>query len=170
MVLGLPLAFVPVQLLEMLGSPRIGSSQFGWIGVDAASPIYVRGLDPLGTVAGWVMAAGLIAVVPALALLLLRYRRFGADQRRQIQWPLYALSLSAISIVVLSFEPAPPAIPFWLGVTLWSASLLPVRLAMNRRHQPEIEDAIRARSSRRLWHPSRRTCPAPPQIAAGQSY
>jgi signal transduction histidine kinase len=146
-VRGLPLAFVPLQLLELLGSRRIGSSQFGWVALDAASPIYVRGLDPIGSAAGAVIGANLLAVVPALALLLLRYRRFGVDQRRQIKWPLYALSVSAVSVVVMTFGPGPPAIPFWLaaGQYVITQALLPAGLAMGivMNRGLDIDDVIR---------------------------
>ena len=92
-VRALPPAFLPLALLYLLGSPRVGTNQFGWIPLDAASPLYIRGLDPIGTAAGALIDANLLVIVPALALLLLRYRRFGAEQRRQIKWPLYALSV-----------------------------------------------------------------------------
>ncbi|MDQ6774598.1 MAG: GAF domain-containing sensor histidine kinase [Candidatus Dormibacteraeota bacterium] len=146
-VRGLQLAFVPVQLLQLLGSPRVGTSQFGWAALDAISPIYVRGLDPVGAIAGAVITANLLAVVPALALLLLRYRRFGTDQRRQIKWPLYAVSLSAISFAVLAFGPGPPTIPFWVAATqyLITQALLPAGLAMGivMHRALDIEDVIR---------------------------
>jgi signal transduction histidine kinase len=147
LVRGLPLAFVPLQLLQLLGSARIGTSQFGWLTLDAASPLYARGLDPIGAVAGAVLGANLLALVPALALLVLRYRRFGREQRLQIQWPLYALSLSAISIVFLTFGPGPPAIPFWIAAVWYVATLalLPAGLAMGivAHRDLDIEDVIR---------------------------
>ena len=147
MVRGLPLAFLPLLLLQLLGSPRVGTSQFGWVALDAASPIYVPGLDPIGAAAGAVMAANLLAIVPALALLVLRYRRFGEEQRRQIKWPLYAVSVSAISFVLLSVGPGPPTIPFWVGAAqyLGTQALLPAGLAMGivMHRGLDIEDVIR---------------------------
>jgi signal transduction histidine kinase len=146
-VRGLPLAFLPVQLLQLLGSPRVGVNQFGWVAFDAASPIYMPGLDPVGAAAGAVMAANLVAIVPALALLVLRYRRFGGEQRRQIKWPLYAVSVSAISFVLLSLGPGPPTISFWLAATWYLATqaLLPAGLAMGivMHRGIDIEDVIR---------------------------
>jgi len=146
-VRGLPLAYLPVQVLELLGSPRVGASQFGWVAFDAASPIHVPGLDPIGAAAGAVMAANLVAIVPALALLVLRYRRFGSEQRRQIKWPLYAVSVSAISFVLLSVGPGPPTIPFWVGAAqyLGTQALLPAGLAMGivMHRGLDIEDVIR---------------------------
>jgi signal transduction histidine kinase len=128
----LPPAFLPLALLYLLGSPRVGTSQFGWVALDAASPLYVRGLDPIGAAAGAVIDANLLVIVPALALLFLRYRRFGADQRRQIKWPLYALCVSAISVAVLAFSPGPPAIPFWIAAVQYvgTMALLPAGLAL----------------------------------------
>lgn len=131
-VRGLPLTFLPVVLLYLLGSQRVDTNQFGWVPLDAASPLYVGGLDPVGTAAGAVIGANLLVVVPALALLLLRYRRFGAAQRGQIRWPLYALSVSAISVVVLAFAPGPPVMPFWIAAIQYvgTMALLPAGLAL----------------------------------------
>ena len=146
-VRGLPPAFLPLVLLYMVGSPWVGTSQFGWVTLDAASPIYVRGLDPIGAAAGAVIGANLLAIIPGLALLLLRYRRFGGDQRRQIRWPLYALSVSALSVVVMAFAPGPPAMPFWLaaGQYLITMALLPAGLAMGivMHRGLDIDDVIR---------------------------
>jgi signal transduction histidine kinase len=146
-VRGLPLAFLPLVLLYLLGSPRVGTNQFGWVNLDAGSPLYVRGLDPMGTAAGAVIGATLLVVVPALALLLLRYKRFGAEQRRQIKWPLYALSVSAISVVVLAFAPGPPAMPFWIAAVQYvgTMALLPSGLALGIvvHRGLDIDDVIR---------------------------
>ena len=146
-VRGVPLAFLPLVLVYLLGSQRIGTNQFGWVNLDAASPLYVHGLDPVGAGAGAVIGATLLVVVPALALLLLRYRRFGSDQRRQIRWPLYALSLSAISVVLLAFSPGPPAIPFWIAAVqyLGTMALLPAGLVMGivMHRGLDIDDVIR---------------------------
>ena len=146
-VRSVPLAFLPLVVLYLLGSPRIGTSQFGWVSLDAASPLYVRGLDPVGAVAGAVIGATLLVVVPALAILLLRYRRFGAEQRRQIKWPLYALSVSAISVVVLALAPGPPAIPFWIAAVQYvgTMALLPAGLALGivMHRGLDIDDVIR---------------------------
>jgi signal transduction histidine kinase len=117
------------------------------VSLDAASPLYVRGLDPVGAVAGAVIGATLLVVVPALAVLLLRYRRFGAEQRRQIKWPLYALSVSAISVVVLALAPGPPAIPFWIAAVQYvgTMALLPAGLALGivMHRGLDIDDVIR---------------------------
>jgi len=131
-VRGLPVAFMPLAFLYLIGSPRVDTNQFGWVNLDAASPLYIRGLDQIGAAAGAVIGANLLVVVPALALLLLRYRRFGAEQRRQIRWALFALSVSAISVVVLAFSSGPPAIPFWIAAVQYvgTMALLPAGLAL----------------------------------------
>ena len=145
-VLGLPLAFVPLVLLQLLESTRVGTDQFGWVALSAASPIYVGGLDPIGSIAGAIVGANLLAIVPALALLLLRYRRFGGEQRRQIKWPLYALAVSAIGVLALTFIPA-PAFPFWVAAPVYvgTQALLPAGLAMGivTYRGLDIEDVIR---------------------------
>ena len=125
----------------------MGTSQFGWVPLDAASPLYIRGLDLVGAAAGDVIDANLLVIVPALALLLLRYRRFGAEQRRQIKWPLYALSVAALSVVVLAFSPGPPAIPFWVAAVQYvgTMALLPAGLALGivMHRGLDIDDVIR---------------------------
>jgi signal transduction histidine kinase len=142
-----PLAFAPLALLDFLGSPRVGTSQFGWVPLDAASPLYIRGFDLVGAAPGDVIDANLLVIVPALALLLLRYRRFGPEQRRQIKWPLYALSVAALSVLVLAFSPGPPAIPFWVAAVQYIATmaLLPAGLALGivMHRAIDIEDVIR---------------------------
>jgi signal transduction histidine kinase len=143
----LPAAFLPLQLLQLVGSSRVGTSQFGWLTLDAPSPIYVRGLDLVGASAGALIDANILVVVPALALLLLRYRRFGEEQRRQIKWPLYAVALSAVSLVILAFGAGPPAIPFWVAAVQYvgTQALLPAGLAMGIvvYRGLDIEDVIR---------------------------
>ncbi|HEX3507938.1 MAG TPA: GAF domain-containing sensor histidine kinase [Candidatus Dormibacteraeota bacterium] len=142
-----PLALAPLALLDFLGSPRVGTSQFGWVPLDAASPLYIRGFDLVGAAPGDVIDANLLVIVPALALLLLRYRRFGPEQRRQIKWPLYALSVAALSVLVLAFSPGPPAIPFWVAAVQYIATmaLLPAGLALGivMHRAIDIEDVIR---------------------------
>jgi signal transduction histidine kinase len=107
----------------------------------------VRGLEPVGAAAGALIDASLLVVVPALALLLLRYRRFGEEQRRQIKWPLFAVVLSAISVVIMAFGPGPPAIPFWVAAVQYvgTQALLPAGLAMGivMYRGVDIEDVIR---------------------------
>ena len=145
-VRALPPAFLPLQLIQLVGSNRIETNQFGWMALDAASPIYVRGLEPLGAVAGALIDANILVVVPALALLLLRYRRFGEEQRRQIKWPLYALAVSALGIVVLTFMPE-TALTFWVAAVLYigTQALLPAGLALGivMYRGLDIEDVIR---------------------------
>jgi signal transduction histidine kinase len=142
----LPPAFLPLQLVQLVGSNRIETNQFGWMALDAASPIYVRGLDPLGAVAGALINANILVVVPALAVLLLRYRRFGEEQRRQIKWPLYALAVSAFGIVVLTFVPETD-LTFWVAAVLYvgTQALLPAGLALGivMYRGLDIEDVIR---------------------------
>ena len=144
---GLPAAFLPLELIHLLGSKAIRSSQFGWVPLEAASPIHVSGLEPLGSLAAAVINASILVVGPALVLLLLRYRRFGPDQRRQIKWPLYAITLSAISVGVMGLNFGPPLIPFWVAAVQYvgTQALLPAGLAMGIvvHRSVDIEDVIR---------------------------
>jgi signal transduction histidine kinase len=141
------LSYVPLQLLQLLGSARVSAGQFGWVPLDGPSPIHVQGLDPIGLVAGAAMTANVWGIVPALSLLVLRYRRFGPEQRRQIKWPLYTVGLAAISFVFIFFGPGPPAVPFWLAAFQYAATLaiLPAGLAMGIvvHRSMDIEDVIR---------------------------
>jgi len=142
----LPPAFAPILLLYLAGSQRIGTSQFGWVALDAASPIYIGGLDLAARVAGAVLGANLLAILPALVLLLLRYRRFGDEQRRQIKWPLYALSVSAIGVLAVAVVPE-AVVPYWLAAVLYvgTQALLPAGLALGivMYRGLDIEDVIR---------------------------
>ncbi|MEP6808087.1 MAG: GAF domain-containing sensor histidine kinase, partial [Chloroflexota bacterium] len=118
-----------------------------WVTIDGQSPLFVPVLAPLGGVASVLIAVGPVGIVPAVALLILRYRRFGPEQRAQIKWPLFALALAALSTVVLFVEPAPPAIPYWLAAVHYMAtfSLLPTGLALGivTYRGLDIEDVIR---------------------------
>lgn len=140
-------AYVPLQVLQLLGSARVSAGQFGWVPLDGPSPIHVAGLDPIGIAAGAAMTANVWGIVPALSLLVLRYRRFGPEQRRQIKWPLYTVGLAAISFVLIFFGPGPPAVPFWLAAFQYVATLaiLPAGLAMGIvvHRSMNIEDVIR---------------------------
>jgi signal transduction histidine kinase len=145
-VRGVPVAFLPLMLLQLLESQRVDTSQFGWIPLDAASPIFLGGLDLAGTVAGAVLGANLLLIVPVLALLLLRYRRFGEEQRRQIKWPLYTLSVAAIGVLIISLVPE-TVMPFWVAAVLYlgTQALLPAGLAMGivMHRALDIDDVIR---------------------------
>lgn len=141
-----PLAFVPLVVLELIGSRSFGTSQFGWVPLQAPSPIHLLALDAVGTVAGGVLNANLLGVIPGLALLVLRFRRFGKEQRRQIEWPLYAFCVSAVGVVVLTFIPE-PAVPFLIGAFLFVGiqGVLPAGFALGivRYRGVDIEDVIR---------------------------
>ncbi|HSP09064.1 MAG TPA: GAF domain-containing sensor histidine kinase [Candidatus Dormibacteraeota bacterium] len=141
------LAYVPLQVLQLLGSARVAAGQFGWVPIDGPSPIHLAGLEPIGLVAGTAMTANVWGIVPALSLLVLRYRRFGPEQQRQIKWPLYTVGLAAISFVLIFFGPGPPVIPFWLAAFQYLATLaiLPAGLAMGIvvHRSVDIEDVIR---------------------------
>ncbi|MGZ6372516.1 MAG: GAF domain-containing sensor histidine kinase [Candidatus Limnocylindria bacterium] len=141
------LAYVPLQVLDLIGSARVAAGQFGWIPLDGPSPIHLAGLDPIGLVAGPAMTANVWGIVPALSLMVLRYRRFGPEQQRQIKWPLYTVGLAAVSFLFIFFGPGPPAVPFWLAGCQYVATLaiLPAGLAMGIvvHRSLDIEDVIR---------------------------
>ncbi len=141
------LSYVPLQLVELVGSSQVSSSQFGWIPLEGPSPIHLAALEPIGLIAGAAMTANVWGIVPAITLVVLRYRRFGSEQRRQIKWPLYTVALAGLSFAELFFGPGPPAIPFWLAALQYVATLaiLPAGLAMGIvvHRSMNIEDVIR---------------------------
>ncbi len=60
-----------------------------------------------------------------VVVLLVRYRRFGQAERRQIAWPLYGLALTGCAIVVLGGESATVhGLPGWLQYALYLPVLL----------------------------------------------
>ncbi len=146
-VVGLVLAFIPVQLCALLGAAHVSSGQFGSGPIAAASPIYIHGLDPVGAFGQAVLDVSNVAVALGLALLIARYRRFGQEQRRQIRWPLYAVVLSGLSLMFVFFGPGPPSIPFWVAALQYLAtvSLLPIGLALGIvvHRGVDIDDVIR---------------------------
>lgn len=147
LLIAVPLAFLPLQAAQLLGAAVLRANQFGWVQFAARSPLHVAAAEPPGMLAVGLMQAGLLVVVPGLMLLILRYRRFGPEQRRQIKWPLYAAALSALSLAEMFFGPGPPTIPFWLADTQFVATwaLLPVGLAVGivAYRTLDIEDVIR---------------------------
>ena len=77
------------------------------------NPTYVPALAPLGAVALGVYLGSWMAALPLAGLLLvLRYRRSGPDQRRQIRWLLLAAGLAVLATV-----------PWVTGLT-WLGALL----------------------------------------------
>lgn len=146
-VRGMFIALGPLLVLHVLGSARLTENQFGWLPIDAPSPMYIPALAPIGAVAGAVIDSSNVVVIPAIVLLVLRFRRFGRAQREQIKWPLFAIGVAAISSVVMFIEPAPPAIPLWLGAIQYvgTYSVLPAGLALGivTYRGVDIEDVIR---------------------------
>jgi signal transduction histidine kinase len=129
-------ALVPVlPLLLLVARPTLFVNSYAISAgpnQSSASPLYIPALaiaDPLAQALWW--ASFPLFTLLAVAILALRYRRFGHEQRLQIIWPLLAaLSLSlALATTILSLY---GLLPELLPIILFHATimLLPLTLAI----------------------------------------
>lgn len=95
-------AFIPtVPLLELLSHPGFYVNPWMvWVNPDLPNHFYLPALAGLNPLIGTFDDQTLGPLLLAAGLLALRYRRFGAEQRRQIKWPL--LGLLAFILVPMS--------------------------------------------------------------------
>lgn len=126
-------ALVPtVPLLELVSHAHLYFNHWMvWANPTLPNPFYVPALAALNpvleqlddqTLGPFVLAAGLVA---------LRYRRFPAEQRRQIKWPLLGL-LGFIPVPISGIFVQLGLIPSWVNGNLFVAAIvfLPVSLAI----------------------------------------
>ena len=118
LVIATGVALVPLLLLWMLGSPTLTDPNVIWYPVAARSPIALSGLTALGGLGSFVESPTTIMLL-ALLILVLRYRRFGAEQRRQIKWPLYALAVTAVFFAALFIPPRGWGLPPWAQAIIY---------------------------------------------------
>jgi signal transduction histidine kinase len=127
-------ALLPAALvLQLLGSSRLSTGEFVWSQLTVPNPVSVPGLSPLGAAASVVIRAEFLSLVLAAIVLVLRYRRFGPQQRQQIKWPLYALGITAAFFALLTiFGQGAGGFPDWAkNVTYYTVVMLvPVTLAI----------------------------------------
>lgn len=149
LVVATVLVFFPVQLLQLLGSPRLAINSFGWGPMKAFNPVHLPGLTMLGRAGGAVFDLSPILLLAALALLVARYRRSGPEQRRQIRWPLFGVIVSAV-LLVPQFVLAEPQLPFAVlaAAYIGGNAALPAALAIGIvRHRVLDIDTIIRRSA-----------------------
>ena len=129
-------ALIPfLAALQMLGSTRLTyASSLIWADqISAPNPLTLPALGAVGHVSSAALQAGVLLLLIAVVLLVLRYRRAELQERRQIAWPLYALVLTACSIILLGFSNAAVnALPVWLRYLLYLPVVLlfPVSLVI----------------------------------------
>jgi signal transduction histidine kinase len=132
-------ALIPtVPVLELVSHPNLYFNHWiVWSDPTLPNPFYVPALAVLAPVLRQIDDQTLVPFVIAAGLVAARYRRFPAEQRRQIKWPLLGL---------LTFVPVPISlifvqlglIPAWVNGSLFVLAivLLPVSLAIGIvRHQ-----------------------------------
>jgi len=108
--------------LQLFGSARATyASSLIWADqTSAPNPAALPALGALGHVASAALQAGVLLLLMAVVLLVLRYRRAELQERRQIAWPLYALALTACSFILLGlFNAAVNTLPVWLRYLLY---------------------------------------------------
>jgi signal transduction histidine kinase len=135
LVLAAAAALPAVLLAQLVGSAHLLTSDLTMTNTEPTNPAAVAALAPLGAV-----ATVLLRVVPVvggypltLAILIARYRRFGAEQRRQIAWPLYALALTGGCLVVMgALSGEVTRLPYWAVFALYDliGQLLPLGLVI----------------------------------------
>ncbi|HSR24946.1 MAG TPA: GAF domain-containing sensor histidine kinase, partial [Candidatus Eisenbacteria bacterium] len=145
---------VPVlAALEVVGQATLSANTpFVWQdSMTGHNRFAVAGLAPVGAVAAGVLQAGPVLLVTGAVLLVLRHRRAGPEQRRQIAWPLYALVLTVVCTAVLgAMSPTVNRLPMWLGYLVYYPVLLlvPVSLLIGmRRHRLLDIDLVVRRSA-----------------------
>jgi signal transduction histidine kinase len=90
-----------------------------------SNPVAIVHAPVVAAVAAGLLAAGQLWSLLGVIVLVLRYRRAAADIRRQIAWPLYALSLSVLGLAVLGSRSGQiEHRPVWQGYLLYYPVLL----------------------------------------------
>jgi signal transduction histidine kinase len=148
LVIATGVVLLPLLLIWMISSPTLTDPNVVWYPVSARSPMALPGLAALGGLGSFIEAPTTLFLL-ALLILLLRYRRFGPEQRRQIKWPLYALAVTAVFFAALFIPPRGWGLPLWgqaiiyYGITL----LLPTGIVIGIvRHRLLDVDVVIRRS------------------------
>jgi signal transduction histidine kinase len=148
LVIASGVVLLPLLLIWMISSPTLTDPNVIWYPVSARSPMALPGLAALGGLGSFIEAPTTLFLL-ALLILLLRYRRFGPEQRRQIKWPLYALAVTAVFFAALLIPPRGWGLPLWgqaiiyYGITL----LLPTGIVIGIvRHRLLDVDVVIRRS------------------------
>jgi signal transduction histidine kinase len=148
LVIATGVALLPLLLIWMISSPTLLDPNVIWYPVLARSPIGLPGLTALQGV-GLVVQAPTTIFLLALVILVLRYRRFGPEQRRQIKWPLYALAVTAVFFAALFIPPRGWGLPLWAQAIIYYgiALLIPTGIVIGiARHRLLDVDVVIRRS------------------------
>jgi signal transduction histidine kinase len=124
---------VPLQIIQLAGSNSLGQPIFAWTALRVPDPFFVIQLRSLGPVAtALINDFGVLSIGGALALLILRYRRFGSQQRRQVRWPLYGVAAVVVWGVLSNLVPTSNGPPTLTDMILYLGPqvLLPMTLAI----------------------------------------
>jgi signal transduction histidine kinase len=139
------------MLLALLTNPSIPVEPVAYGGLHPVrSPLYVEALGSLGPATAPLRPLLGSVMVVALVMLLLRYRRVGDEERRQIRWVLYGSSV-AVAVGMLPFVLGPIVFDGGLGhgplLALSSASLVLIPtsmvVAITRPHWIDTDTVIR---------------------------
>jgi signal transduction histidine kinase len=125
----LAFGLLPVALLALCATaPTLRvNTPFTWLPGDlvGANPLAVVAVPGVARVADVVLAAGELWSAVGVVVLVLRYRSGDPETRRQIAWPLYALTLSVVGLAVLGTQGGRiNQMPIWAGYLLYYPVLL----------------------------------------------
>lgn len=147
-VVGALVILAPLHVLQLAGLPVLTTHQLVWAAERAPNPFYVGHLQWVAPVAATLINNGGVLLLVGLALLILRYRHFGPEERRQIRWPLYGIGLTVLSLEVLYHLPGgsndqyPPAeIAVWTIVN--SLLAVPMAIGIVNHRALDIDTVIR---------------------------
>jgi signal transduction histidine kinase len=123
LVVATGVVLLPLLLIWLISSPTLVDPNVIWYPLSARSPFALPGLGWLGGL-GYVVESPTSIFLVALVILLLRYRRFGPEQRRQIKWPLYALAVTALFFGALFIPPRGWGLPPWAQAIIYYGIVL----------------------------------------------
>jgi signal transduction histidine kinase len=131
-VVGAVAVAVTLQVIQMAGSEVITTQQFMGTALGAPDPFFVKQFRSLGPSAASLLNNFQFSIAVAMALLILRYRRFGPQLRRQIRGAVVgvAVTFGAVNLLILvpSLHTPSPVID---GIVFFGLyALLPVPLAI----------------------------------------
>jgi signal transduction histidine kinase len=132
-VVGAVAVALTLQVIQMAGSEVITTQQFmGGTTLGAPDPFFVKQFRSLGPSAASLLNNFQFSIAVAMALLILRYRRFGPQLRRQIRGAVVgvAVTFGAVNLLILVPSLHTP-IPLIDGIVFFGLyALLPVPLAI----------------------------------------
>jgi|GEM_PF-167392 len=131
-VVGAVAVAVTLQVIQMAGSEVITTQQFIGTTLGAPDPFFVKQFRSLGPSAASLLNNFQFSIAVAMALLILRYRRFGPQLRRQIRGAVVgvAVTFGAVNLLILVPSLHTPS-PLIDGIVFFGLyALLPVPLAI----------------------------------------